>query len=662
MTTERRQELQENLAGVEKLLIWQPDISSKEFAENFVYLPKTNAFDAGQKVKFFKSPHLIKPLECFDSIHTQEIWLMFASQMAKTLFLFIIWAKTAKLNPKSMVWMISKIEAIQRYQKEKIMDLVNASLELKTIIEESLEEQKKSRSKTGVIYHQGATTYLIGAKADDDKKSVTTKVVIVDEADEMDGVAAITPLWERAKTFLEAGAKLVVASTKKEKNGTITQGFNSCEQKNFLGMECPHCGELTEVKHQQFKIMEVGEFKSKFGYKDKELSEDTIYEEYIPYASKHAYYECAECGGKITNELKKKQITNLKIDWIVKGVKENPRTIGFSANSFLSFFVPYEDIAKSYLKAKMQSNESTRDDMLEKFFEGYLNEWYNPRGEGAARSDDILLLDSGIPKGEISKDCVAVYMTIDSQKGHNNPEDDHFWYVIGEFDKDLNWRKIESGKVYDEKKLYTLMHKKYNYEGKERRIRRVLWDIQGHGETEVLAFIQQVNKMVGQIYKYEKEERNYLVYPYRGKTEIQGKSFNLKVEKKQDSSLLEHSYPLIEGNAKRGKDELFRAISKSIKYRKGDEVKSPERRGWYIDETEALDGKKRYENRIEKNVKVPKASFEMQITSEVYGVMKNGKEGYDKLYEGADNHYLDCCYMQYIAKDFDILEERLMER
>lgn len=662
MTTERREELTENLSGVLKLLEWQEEISSEDFATQYVYLPKTNAYGAGQPVDFTYSPHILKPLRCFDDIHTQEIWLMFASQMAKTLFLFIIWAKTAKLNPKSMVWMISKIEAIQRYQKEKIMDLVTASKELEAIIKEGLEEQKKSRSKTGVIYHQGTTTYLIGAKADDDKKSVTTKVVIVDEADEMDGVAAIAPLWERAKTFLEAGAKLVVASTKKEKNGTITQGFKSCEQKNFLGMECPHCKELIEARFEQFRIPTLEEFKNKFKIKDKDVSDEVISEQYIPYSSRNAYYECDKCFGKITNEQKKKQIRDLKIDWIVKGVKENPRSIGFSANSILSYFVPFEDMAKAYLKAEMSSDIKVKHEQLEKFYEGYVNDWYDKNRDKVAKSDDILLLDSGIPSGEISKNCAAIYMTIDSQKGHNNPEDDHYWYVVGEFDSDLNWRKIESGKIYDEKKLYTIMCKKYNYEGKERQIRRVLWDIQGHGEVEVLAFIQKLNKIFGQIYKYEKEERNNLVYPYRGKTEIQGKTYLLKIEKKQDKELTEHSYPLVEGNSKRAKDEMFRAISKTIKYRKGEEVKNEHTRCWYIDETEALAGRQRLQDRIDKGVKIPAESFEMQMVSEIYGTMKNGKEGYMPTYEGRDNHFVDCCYMQFIAKDLDGLEERIMER
>jgi len=664
LKTERREELKENLSGIEKILIWQEEMTSKNFAEEYVYLPKTNAIGAGQPVDFKYSPHIIKPMEVFDSIYTQEIWLMFASQMSKTLFLFIEWAKTAKLNPKSMVWMISKIEAIARYQKEKITDLVNASIELNTVIQEGLEEQKKSRSKMGVIHHQGATTYLIGAKADDDKKSVTTKIVIVDEADEMDGIAAITPLWERAKTFLDSGAKLIVASTKKTKNGTITQGFNSCEQKNFLGMECPHCKQLIEVHHRQLRIMEAKEYKREFKIKDEDFTEDIISEQYIPYASKKVYYECQECQQKITSSQKKRQIVKQKIGWIVQGVKEKPKTVGFSANSLLSYFVPFEDIAKTFLRAEMQKDKIVRAEMLAKFYEGYYNDYYDARRNDISKSDDILMLGSGYKKREISEDIKAVYMTIDTQKGHKDKDKDHYWYMIGGFDSKMNFYLIESGKIFKDKDIYTKIFSKYNRGSKTLGIRRVLWDIQGHGEIETLALIAKINSIIGTIAYEDEEKRNYVIYPYRGMSEIQNKTYRLQVEEKSTTGLMENKYPIIIGNSKRGKDSLYNAISKAVKFMKGDEVENPEQNMFWINDDEVEDGVRRLKQKREEGTKIPNESLEKQLTSEVWGLIENSKakEGWHTLYKGRDNHLWDCGYMMYIALDFDNLQSRVFNR
>ena len=665
MTTERREELIPSLVGVERLLIWDKEISSKEFAEQYVYLPKSNAIGAGQRVDFKYSPHLIKPMEAFDNIHVQEVWLMFASQMAKTLFLFICWAKNAKLNPKTMVWMISKEVMIPRYQKEKITDLVEASEELKKIVSQGLEEQKKSKSKVGIFYHQGTATYLIGSKTSDDKKSVTAKTAIIDEADEMDGLQAITPLQERTKTFSEVGGKMIVASTKKHKNGAITQGFNSCEQKNFLGMKCPHCEKLIEINHRNLKIQMPHEYKEENQLKDEDFTEEVISEKYIPKASRKAYYECNECQKKITSEQKKRQIVKGNFDWIPKGVLENPRTVGFSANSIMSYFVPFENMAKQYLRALTQKDDSERIEQLQAFYEGYFNDYYDPKSKEVSKTDDILTLGSGLKRREIPEDTRAIYMTIDSQKGHKNKEKDHYWYKIVAVDSSINAYKIESGKIYSEKKVYEKICSKYNVGSNIKGIRRVIWDIQGHGEIETLAFIYKINSILGQVqYDDTDEMKNFIVYPYRGMTEIQNKTYRLQIEEKTTDDLIDKKYPIIIGNAKRGKDALNNAISKTVKFRQGETVQSENSGMFFIDEDEVDAGIKRRNDKIEKGMAVPTEAYEMQMTSEIYGQLPNSKtkEGWHTLYKGRDNHLWDCGYMVYIAIEFDGLKERIFNR
>lgn len=661
MSIERREELLENLQLVVKALEWQETISSKKFMEEYVYLPKTNAVGGGQKVDLRYSPHLYKILETYDQISVGEIWLMFASQMAKTLTLYGIWAKNAMMEAKTCVWMISKEVAIPRYQKEKITDLVNASDEMKLIVQEGLEEQKKSRSKTGIFYHQGAATYLIGSKTSDDKKSVTAKLVLVDEADEMDGLKAIKPLQERTKTFFKYGAKMIVASTKKFKNGAITQGYNTCEQKNILGLYCPHCGELIEIHHRYLMIEELKVWLERKGYEG-EYNKDIVAEEYIPEASKNAFYECDRCQKPITSEEKDKQVYENKIEWIVRGKKHKPYSVGFAANSILSFFVPFELMARDYLIASLEENDEERVDALKTFYEGYYNDYFDPKKNELSKSDDILTLGSGLNKGQIPENTVAIYMTIDTQKGHKVKEEDHYWYKIGAFDNKMNFYKIETGKVYSDNEIYQKIHTKYNIGDRVIGIRRVLWDIQGSGEVETLALIHKINSIVGAIYNSEDEKRNYVVYPYRGKDEIQNKTYNIVLEEKQDDRLLTKKYPIIQGNSKRGKDALHNAITRTVKYRKGDEIQSPDRNCFYIDEDEVRDGAKRYKDKTEKGIKIPKASYEKQMTSETYGLLPNSskKEGWFKTYDGVDNHWWDCGYMMYILKEFDNLEEKVL--
>lgn len=663
MLKERREELKQNLTSVEKVLSWQKEMTTKNFMEKYVYLPKTNAVGAGQAIDLRNSPHIIKVLEAYDMVSVGEVWLMFASQLAKTLALYGIWAKNAKMDAKTCVWMISKEVMIPRYQKEKITDLVNASQDMKEIVEEGLEEQKKSRSKTGIFYHQGAATYLIGSKTSDDKKSVTAKLVLVDEADEMDGLKAIKPLQERTKTFFKYGAKMVAASTKKHKEGAITQGFNMCEQKNYLALECPHCQELIEIHHRQFRIEPLNKWLERNGH-DEHYNKDIIAEEYLPEASENAYYECQKCQRKITSEQKDRQVSDQKIDWIVKGKKDRPYSVGFSANSFLSLFVPFKLIARDFLIADLTENKQERTEALQTFYEGYYNDYFDPRNTETSKSDDILMLGSGYRAKELPDNVVSVYMTIDTQKGHKQKEKDHYWFVVRAWDDKMNSYKLESGKIYQDKDLYNKIFTKYNIGDRVMGIRRVIWDVQGHGELETLAFIHQINSRIGAIYNDKNDLKNYVVYPYRGKTEIPGKTYTIQEEQKNTDDLLDTKYPMINGNAKRGKDALSNAIARTVKYVKGDEVQSPDRNMWWIDEDEVEDGAKRYNRLQEKNIKVPNEAYEKQITSEVYGIMPNSKtkEGWHPLYDGRDNHFWDCEYMHFIAIEFDNLQERILSR
>jgi phage terminase large subunit GpA-like protein len=449
LTDQRREDIKENLTIFKRLLKWVSPMTHKDFAEKYIHLPKNNAFDAGRLVSFAKSPHLIKPMEMADNPKVQEIYLMFASQMAKTLFLFIVFAKNAKIDAKSCVWMIPIKDSISTYQQEKVNSLVKESPEIAEVIEETRIEESRNSDKKGEIRHQGSMTKLIGSKVDMDKKGLSAKIIICDEVDEMAGMSAITPLWERAKTFIKVGAKLLVASTKKKKNGTITQGFNTCEQKNYLGIVCPHCGTLVETHHSQFRITTEKEYKELMEYSDEDFTEDKIFEEYVPYACENAYYACNSCDAPITEEQKNSQILSGNIDWIVKGKLIDPVTVGFSANSFLSFFVPFKTMARAILKANLEKDTAERQNLLEKLWEGYYNEAYEPTAKEVLKKNDILLLCNKLEDRELPDDTYEVYLNIDTQK-------DHFYWTLTAWRYGSNPHIVDYGRAESFDELDTI--------------------------------------------------------------------------------------------------------------------------------------------------------------------------------------------------------------
>lgn len=505
--SERRREIKARLKSLKKMLKWNKRISHKDFGEKYIHLPANNSFGAGKSIDFRYTPHLLKPLSDLDNPTVQEIYLMFASQLAKTTFLAIAFGKNAKIDNKTCVWMIPTKDMISRYQKEKIDSIVDVSPALKELIDDTRLEQKRAVNKTSEIRHGGSTTYLIGSNVDADKKAVSAKLVICDEIDEMGGLKAIMPLWERAKTFLMTGAKLLCASTKKKDDGAITEGFNLCEQKNYLGMECPHCGKLTEIKRVNLRYVSETEYRKIRDYKGEFT--DEFKAEYTRYASDNVYYECTANRCEIRSEDKNRQVLAGKIDWIVKGNSIDPVTVGYSANSLLSFFVPFDTMIREYLKAYYLKDPEERREALQAYFEGYFNEPYKDDTEKEVAKDDILRLSNGLNetnsdgKFQVPTDVAMMTMTIDTQK-------DHYWYSIYAWQYGSIGNYVTSGRAETKRDLDILRKQIFiDPNGEIKEIDFVTIDLRGIKErsAEVLEWVEKVIK---------EEGREDYIYPSMG--------------------------------------------------------------------------------------------------------------------------------------------------
>jgi ABC-type enterochelin transport system ATPase subunit len=145
--------------------------------------------------------------------------------------------------------------------------------------------------------------------------------------------------------------------------------------------------------------------------------------------------------------------------------------------------------------------------------------------------------------------------------------------------------------------------------------------------------------------------------------EIQNKTYRLQIEEKTTDNLQDKKYPIIIGNSKRGKDALSKAISRTVKHRKG-ELECDISNMFFINEDEMEDGAKRLNDKFNKGLKIPAESIEKQLTSEAFGICpytKSTKETWYPRYDGIPNHLWDCAYMTYIAIEFDGLKERILE-
>jgi phage terminase large subunit GpA-like protein len=643
LTDQRREDIKENLTIFKRLLKWVSPMTHKDFAEKYIHLPKNNAFDAGRLVSFTKSPHLIKPMEMADNPKVQEIYLMFASQMAKTLFLFIVFAKNAKIDAKSCVWMIPIKDAISTYQQEKVNALVKESPEIAEVIEETRIEESRNSDKKGEIRHQGSMTKLIGSKVDMDKKGLSAKIIICDEVDEMAGMSAITPLWERAKTFIKVGAKLLVASTKKKKNGTITQGFNTCEQKNYLGIICPHCGTLVETHHSQFRITTEKEYKEIMGYSDEDFTENKIFEEYVPYACENAYYACNSCDAPITEEQKNSQILKGNIDWIVKGKLIDPVTVGFSANSFLSFFVPFEFIAREALKSELSKDPTERQKSKEKLWEGYYNEAFEPTSKETLKKNDILLLCNKLEDRELPDDTYEVYLNIDTQK-------DHFYWTLTAWRYGSNPHIVDYGRAESFDELDTIRKQMLiTTEGEIKDINVVTIDRMGIKERT-----KEVDQWIIRV--VEEEGRLDYIYATEGVSGIKPKMSTLYAMGRHPTD--SNTIKVIKVNNLLTKDEAHNLITRGIEKAKAESGEDKYESAMFYKEkmlSITYKAQRLANEREEAGLKSIRTDLERMLSSEIktYKIDENtGKmddyESWIKREKGIRNDYWDT-FVQSVA-------------
>lgn len=616
ISKKRREELLDNIPIITRILKWAKSISRKDFAEKFVRMPTNNAFNAGGLMDFSFTPHLIKILQAIDNPKVQEVYIMTASQMGKTMIMFIVFAYNAVRDAKSCVWMIPQDDMIKTYQDEKIDPMIKSSPEINKVVEDTRKEEGRSKDRGGKIAHQGSATHIIGSKVDKKKKAISVKIVLVDEADEMDGIASITPLWERAKSFLKVGAKLIVASTKKTKDGTITQGFNSCEQKNFLGMRCPHCSELIEVVWTQFRFMEIADFKESYGYDDDSFTDEVIAEIYIPLAIRIAYYECNACAESITSEHKNKVIKETAkkgkgIEWIIKGNKIDPETVGFSANSFLSYMLDFKDIARSYAKAITTKDPALRRESLTKHFEGYYNEPYEEEIKDVVKKSDILRISNGLEEDIVPDDTYKIFLDIDTQKTH-------FYYTItawqyGSICNLVNYGRAETFEELDliRKKILTDRH------GQIRYIDKVSIDSRGIVERTklVMEWVQGIDRVEGKpdyIYATEGDSGQKMPSMY---------SFR---------NIPDSTQKILKINNLMAKNELSDMITRSIeKARAEDGEDGYEHAIEYKERLFRINNKpiRLYEDRLEKNIPSVRTDFERMVTSEHYIYYTHPKTG-----------------------------------
>ena len=135
---------------------------------------------------------------------------------------------------------------------------------------------------------------------------------------------------ERTKTF--RNRKIYMTSTPTLATGHIWKALMDADIEKHYFIPCPHCGSMIELKFQNLKFPS-GEDLSNQDRADM------------------AFYQCQECGGRITDQDKEKVLKYGEWKTVRETGKYN-RKVGFWINTLYSPFVRFSEIVEEFLNSK----------------------------------------------------------------------------------------------------------------------------------------------------------------------------------------------------------------------------------------------------------------------------------------------------------------------
>lgn len=178
---------------------------------------------------------------------------------------------------------------------------------------------------------------ITGANSPSNLASRPIKNLFLDEVDKYPSASKkeadpISLGRERVKTF--RGSKVFMTSTPTTRTGHIWRNLEDCDVEYHYFVPCPHCAELIEFKFSQLI----------WPNKESGLND-------MDRADLAAYY-CQKCGGQITD--RNKSVMLRQGEW--KEVRRNAtigKKVGFWLNTLYSPFTSFADIAKEWMRAKL---------------------------------------------------------------------------------------------------------------------------------------------------------------------------------------------------------------------------------------------------------------------------------------------------------------------
>ncbi|MFH2013837.1 MAG: terminase gpA endonuclease subunit [Patescibacteria group bacterium] len=369
-------------------------LSVVDWCESNMFLDKKTTEYPGL-YKANRTPFVIDIMNLYENPVVEEMILMFASQVSKTVMMIGMCLESLAQAEGPHLWVHdTEDKAIKKISKLRFMPTFDYCKVLK-------DNQILDGGKQGLKHFNFTRSALsfVGANSPGQLSSDSIKRIFADEIDKYpkeftDEAGAVSLLRSRVKAFLN-DSKIVLASTPTTVKGNIYSEFMKCKYQYFYFVPCPECSEMQMLEDSQLRT-----------YGNIEYSPETE-EEII----KKTYYECKKCKFEIKERHKMQMLRGGK--WMTKDGEElKPnRRMAFQLSSLYSPFVKMG-------KYNLVRLESENDTLL---LINFLNSWAGwPFTERTLSIDNNSLLNrlSLYKKGIVPKQARFVVGAVDCQENH----------------------------------------------------------------------------------------------------------------------------------------------------------------------------------------------------------------------------------------------------
>jgi len=268
-----------DFSHVAKILIPPPDLEIDEWAEQNIIIPF-----GGEPGPFSldRAPFVRELFRMAKHQDVEEITLMFAAQVTKTIFCQIVTLYYMAVCGEDCLHVMPKKDDAVSLNVDRYQKMILASPSLKALLKQ---DSAREMTRAAIRFTNGGTLHFGSAQSASDLKMRTIRILTMDEVDtygEFAGRDADPISLARERTERRVDRKIFKVSTPLTDSGYINQEFLAADRRRFH-VPCPHCGIYQVMTFPQIK------------WPEEETDAERVIDQDL------AWYECPECKERITD-------------------------------------------------------------------------------------------------------------------------------------------------------------------------------------------------------------------------------------------------------------------------------------------------------------------------------------------------------------------------